>query len=134
MDLIQEGIGYNMGTVFKMASSAITGMISGLIMGWELALLVLAFTPIVVISTRCLGKVLFAFCHKKCYLFQNEPLKRSGLRTLGMAIFQMVAQLTSKELKAYEKAGAVAEEALTSIRTVYAFGGQHKEWKKCALL
>jgi len=34
---------------------------------------------------------------------------------------------TNKELAAYAKAGAVAEEVLSSIRTVVAFGGQQKE-------
>ena len=40
---------------------------------------------------------------------------------------QMMATMTSKELKAYAKAGAVAEEVLSCIRTVTAFGGQRKE-------
>ncbi|XP_026264294.2 ATP-binding cassette sub-family B member 5 [Urocitellus parryii] len=40
---------------------------------------------------------------------------------------RMVISLTSKELNAYSKAGAVAEEVLSSIRTVIAFGGQEKE-------
>lgn len=40
---------------------------------------------------------------------------------------KMVVSLTSKELSAYAKAGAVAEEVLSSIRTVVAFGGQQKE-------
>ncbi|XP_032764763.1 ATP-binding cassette sub-family B member 5 [Rattus rattus] len=40
---------------------------------------------------------------------------------------RMVISLTSKELDAYSKAGAVAEEALSSIRTVTAFGAQEKE-------
>jgi ATP-binding cassette, subfamily B (MDR/TAP), member 1 len=35
--------------------------------------------------------------------------------------------MTKKELDAYAKAGAVAEEVLGSIRTVVAFGGQEKE-------
>nr|KAF6417727.1 ATP binding cassette subfamily B member 5 [Rousettus aegyptiacus] len=39
----------------------------------------------------------------------------------------IVISLTSKELKAYSKAGAVAEEVLSSIRTVVAFGAQEKE-------
>ncbi|XP_035317261.1 ATP-binding cassette sub-family B member 5 isoform X1, partial [Cricetulus griseus] len=39
----------------------------------------------------------------------------------------MVMSLTSKELDAYSKAGAVAEEVLSSIRTVTAFGAQEKE-------
>ena len=39
-------------------------------------------------------------------------------------------RLTGKELKAYAKAGAVAEEVLGAIRTVYAFNGQQKECKR----
>ncbi|XP_069852221.1 ATP-binding cassette sub-family B member 5 isoform X4 [Dipodomys merriami] len=40
---------------------------------------------------------------------------------------RMVISLTSEELSAYAKAGAVAEEVLSSIQTVIAFGGQEKE-------
>lgn len=38
-----------------------------------------------------------------------------------------MAKLTGRELKAYAKAGAVADEVLSSIRTVAAFGGEKKE-------
>uniref|UniRef100_A0A3Q1EGM2 ATP-binding cassette, sub-family B (MDR/TAP), member 11a n=1 Tax=Acanthochromis polyacanthus TaxID=80966 RepID=A0A3Q1EGM2_9TELE len=38
-----------------------------------------------------------------------------------------VSRLTGRELKAYAKAGAVADEVLSSIRTVAAFGGEEKE-------
>lgn len=37
-----------------------------------------------------------------------------------------VARLTGWELKAYAKAGAVADEVLYSIRTIAAFGGEDK--------
>uniref|UniRef100_A0A4W4FZ14 ATP-binding cassette sub-family B member 5 n=1 Tax=Electrophorus electricus TaxID=8005 RepID=A0A4W4FZ14_ELEEL len=39
---------------------------------------------------------------------------------------KILATLTSKELSAYAKAGAVAEEVLVAIRTVVAFNGQQK--------
>ncbi|XP_064410147.1 ATP-dependent translocase ABCB1-like [Latimeria chalumnae] len=39
---------------------------------------------------------------------------------------KLMAALTSKELLAYGKAGAIAEEVLTAIRTVVAFNGQQK--------
>ena len=39
-------------------------------------------------------------------------------------------KFSRKELKAYAKAGAVAEEVLSAIRTVYAFNGQQKELKR----
>lgn len=39
----------------------------------------------------------------------------------------MQSNLSAKELKAYGTAGMVAEEVLSSIRTVLAFGGEQKE-------
>uniref|UniRef100_A0A4W4FYT4 ATP-binding cassette sub-family B member 5 n=1 Tax=Electrophorus electricus TaxID=8005 RepID=A0A4W4FYT4_ELEEL len=42
----------------------------------------------------------------------------------------ILATLTSKELSAYAKAGAVAEEVLVAIRTVVAFNGQQKALQK----
>ncbi|EFA00893.1 ATP-dependent translocase ABCB1 [Tribolium castaneum] len=50
---------------------------------------------------------------------------------LSMIAIGIIAVLTSKlakkEQDAYGSAGSIAEEVLTSIRTVIAFGGQHKE-------
>ncbi|KAM4702863.1 ATP-dependent translocase ABCB1-like [Rhinophrynus dorsalis] len=43
---------------------------------------------------------------------------------------KLLASFTSKELAAYAKAGAVAEEVLTAIRTVVAFNGQQKALNK----
>uniref|UniRef100_A0A8C4R9D5 ATP binding cassette subfamily B member 1 n=1 Tax=Eptatretus burgeri TaxID=7764 RepID=A0A8C4R9D5_EPTBU len=40
---------------------------------------------------------------------------------------KLLTAFTNKELQAYSKAGAVAEEVLSCIRTVVAFGGQNKE-------
>ena len=40
---------------------------------------------------------------------------------------QLTTAFTKRELDAYAKAGAVAEEVLSSIRTVVAFGGEEKE-------
>ena len=39
----------------------------------------------------------------------------------------MLTSTANKELAAYAKAGSVAEEVLSSMRTVVAFGGQEKE-------
>lgn len=43
---------------------------------------------------------------------------------------QIISAFSDKELAAYAKAGAVAEEALGAIRTVIAFGGQSKELER----
>lgn len=39
----------------------------------------------------------------------------------------MASSLTAIELQAYGKAGAIAEEVFSSIRTVFAFNGQERE-------
>ncbi|XP_060595692.1 ATP-dependent translocase ABCB1-like [Ruditapes philippinarum] len=43
---------------------------------------------------------------------------------------KLIGLASSLELKAYARAGAVAEEVLGAIRTVVAFGGQEKECKR----
>ncbi|KAF6085255.1 ATP binding cassette subfamily B member 1 [Phyllostomus discolor] len=43
---------------------------------------------------------------------------------------KLLSSFTNKELCAYAKAGAVAEEVLAAIRTVIAFGGQKKELER----
>ena len=43
-----------------------------------------------------------------------------------------MSAFTKKELEAYAKAGAVAEEVLGAMRTVTAFGGQQKEVERSA--
>uniref|UniRef100_F7E6I9 Phosphatidylcholine translocator ABCB4 n=1 Tax=Ornithorhynchus anatinus TaxID=9258 RepID=F7E6I9_ORNAN len=43
---------------------------------------------------------------------------------------KILSSFTDQELKAYAKAGAVAEEVLSAIRTVIAFGGQKKELER----
>ncbi|XP_053289020.1 ATP-binding cassette, sub-family B (MDR/TAP), member 4 [Pleuronectes platessa] len=50
---------------------------------------------------------------------------------LSAALFSKVlTSFTSKEQAAYAKAGAVAEEVLSAIRTVFAFSGQDREIKR----
>ncbi|KAB1276769.1 ATP-binding cassette sub-family B member 5, partial [Camelus dromedarius] len=55
-------------------------------------------------------------------------LSTSPLIIASAAMFsRIVITLSSKELSAYSKAGAVAEEVLSSIQTVITFGAQEKE-------
>jgi hypothetical protein len=44
----------------------------------------------------------------------------------------MISKMVSKELKAYGKAGAVAEEVISAIRTVLSYNGQQKETQRFA--
>ena len=52
---------------------------------------------------------------------------RSIFEKICLSSPQVVSAFTSQEQKQYAAAGAVAEEVLTSIRTVVAFGGEQKE-------
>uniref|UniRef100_G1RY85 ATP binding cassette subfamily B member 4 n=1 Tax=Nomascus leucogenys TaxID=61853 RepID=G1RY85_NOMLE len=55
----------------------------------------------------------------------------SPILGLSAAIWaKILSAFSDKELAAYAKAGAVAEEALGAIRTVIAFGGQNKELER----
>ncbi|KAM7420780.1 hypothetical protein PAMA_015143 [Pampus argenteus] len=50
---------------------------------------------------------------------------------ISAAIFgKVLTTFTSKEQSAYAKAGAVAEEVLSAVRTVFAFSGQDREIKR----
>ncbi|NXR72816.1 MDR1 protein, partial [Pycnonotus jocosus] len=58
-------------------------------------------------------------------------LSVSPLLAASAAVWStLLASLTAKELAAYAKAGAVAEEILSAIRTVVAFNGQQKALEK----
>uniref|UniRef100_A0A8D0SRX6 Bile salt export pump n=1 Tax=Sus scrofa TaxID=9823 RepID=A0A8D0SRX6_PIG len=52
-----------------------------------------------------------------------SPLIGIGAAIIGLS----VSRFTDYELKAYAKAGSVADEVISSIRTVAAFGGEKKE-------
>ena len=54
------------------------------------------------------------------FLLAFAPL----LAISGAVFTKLTAAFTSQEQKQYASAGAVAEEVLSSIRTVYAFGGE----------
>ena len=41
--------------------------------------------------------------------------------------FQVTGSYTAKELEAYSKAGHVAEQSISSVRTVAAFSGEAKQ-------
>lgn len=45
---------------------------------------------------------------------------------------QLLTTSTKKESEAYAKAGAIAEEDLSAIRTVVVFGGEEKECQRFA--
>ena len=98
MQQIQSGIGDKVGNSLQAAATLIGGFIVAFVVGWKLALVMLAVCPLIVIAGGLTAKVM--------------------------------ASLTSKEQTAYAEAGAVAEQAISSIRTVVAFGGEEEELRR----
>lgn len=92
---IQSGIGDKIGNTLQAISTLIGGFVVAFVLGWKLALVMLAMCPLIVVAGGLTGKVM--------------------------------AALTSKEQTAYAEAGAIAEQAISTIRTVVAFGGEKEE-------
>ncbi|POM72050.1 ABC Superfamily [Phytophthora palmivora] len=86
---IQEGMGRKIGDGLNFFSMAVSGIVIGLVKGWELALILLAFTPFIAFTAFLAMKVL--------------------------------STATQAGLESYGKAGAVAQEALSNVRTVHMF-------------
>ncbi|KAG7390659.1 Antigen peptide transporter 2 [Phytophthora pseudosyringae] len=86
---IQEGMGRKVGDGLNFFSMAVSGIVIGLVKGWELALILLAFTPFIAFTAFLAMKVL--------------------------------STATQAGLESYGKAGAVAQEALSNVRTVHMF-------------
>uniref|UniRef100_H2YJW9 Bile salt export pump n=1 Tax=Ciona savignyi TaxID=51511 RepID=H2YJW9_CIOSA len=76
--------------------------------------------------TRAIGSIIIGFVYSaklSAVILAVSPL----LVASAGILFKVTSLFTKKELDAYAKAGAVAEEVLSSIRTVVAFDGQAKE-------
>ncbi|GAB6020134.1 hypothetical protein CHUAL_002862 [Chamberlinius hualienensis] len=92
---LQDGIGEKIGMFIFFIGTFLFSIVNAFLHGWQLTLVILSVTPVMVVAMGAIGKV--------------------------------QTSLAENEMKAYAKAGAVAEEALTAIRTVTAFGGEKKE-------
>ena len=98
MTLIQTGIGDKIGATIQAFTIFGAGFGVSFYYGWKLALVILAITPLIMLTGMLMGRVMAAF--------------------------------TSKEQAAYAAAGAIAEEVISSIRTVVAFGGEQNELQR----
>ncbi len=63
-------------------------------------------------------------------VFAGMPLLALSIASVGL----VMKRLTQRQMKSYGVAGSIAEEVLSSVRTVVAFGGERKEavrWAFC---
>ena len=79
--------------------------------------------------TTFIGGVIVAFA--KGWKLTLVILSVSPLLFVTSVLFAKLAEaLSTNELKSYARAGAVAEEVFSSIRTVFAFNGVRKDHKR----
>ena len=62
---IQDGIGDKVGTLIQWICGAIAGFVIGFVYGWKLTLVILAVSPLLVVSAGLFGKVSSFVCRLK---------------------------------------------------------------------
>ncbi|XP_055387529.1 multidrug resistance protein homolog 49-like [Condylostylus longicornis] len=78
------------------------------------------------LMTTYITNIICSFCYG--WELTAAVLCLTPIIIISTALFgKMQSSLTEKELKSYSKAGAVAEEVFSNIRTVVAFSGEEKE-------
>ena len=111
MEKIQAGIGDKVALFLNYFSTFLAGFAIAFSFSWKMALVVGVMLPLLSFIAGIIAKV-------------TGPSSQQ----LGMFfLLQIVATFTVREQSAYAAAGAVAEEVLSSIRTVAAFGGERRE-------
>lgn len=126
-----------MGMLIQAFTTFITSFIIGFSKGWKLTLVILAVSPALAISAALFSKVSSIRLPLSCYSYVLMWITRicgCSLQRGFLPSEQVLTSFTSKEQTAYAKAGAVAEEVLSAIRTVFAFSGQDREikrWVRC---
>ena len=106
---VQQGIGEKFVMMVECFSAAICGLIVGFIRGWKLTLVILAIAP-VVCSLNSLADVQLAVC--------------------SAFTMKVIESLSAGGNKAYRDAGNIAQEVVSSVRTVASFCGEDKECRR----
>lgn len=88
---------------------------------WKLTLVLMSMTPLVAIVGAFVSKVPSYFIIPSCLFV--API-------ICVLPLQLMEQSTKQQQELYSKAGSIAEEVLSSIRTVTAFNGQELELKR----
>ena len=98
-----------------LATNVVTGIAVALYMSWRLALISLAWVPLLLLASSGYGWVNFH--------------KNSAPSTCSRGL-QFMAKTLAAEMQSYAAASGVAEEVIAGIRTVLAFNGQQFEERR----
>lgn len=110
MEKVRDGIGEKVSHFLNLMSGFLIMLIVSFIYGWKLALIMLTLIPLITICSGIFGTV----SHFDYSVQANSIIHFFSLK------FQ--AKQSVKALKSYSDAANVAEEVLSGIRTVFAFG------------
>lgn len=100
-ELINEGIGQKAAAYIQFNSTFVAGLIMGLVRGWQLALVIVAITPLLAIG--------------------------------GGVMTYLVGKYAKAGSDAYAKAGDVADETLTSVKTVASMNAEQSAKDKYSI-
>jgi ABC-type multidrug transport system fused ATPase/permease subunit len=146
----EEGIGEKVATFIYFESIFVSGIITALVLGWKLALICIVSLPVSFTVTMIVSWVSNTFHPTiiRCDQLKNKSSRRvtygnpcysigskansiyflnDGMVYYDRYYFQLSTKFSRQEMEAYGAAGSIAEEVLSSIRTVVAFAGQEKE-------
>nr|CAD7571681.1 unnamed protein product [Timema californicum] len=108
LNKLEDGIGEKVVMFANYITAFFASLILAFVKGWELTLICLTSLPVTMFAMGLISWELN-------YLLQ------------GCGVEDCTSRLAKKELDAYGKAGTIADEVLSSMRTVVAFGGEDKE-------
>lgn len=115
LERVKEGTGDKLGLMIQFVAQFFGGFVVAFSYDWKLTLIMMSLAPFMIICGAFIAKVLPSFA---------LPFSTSS------SFLQLMASAATREAKKYAVAGGIAEEVLTSMRTVIAFNGQPFECQR----
>ena len=125
---MRDGLGSKVPVLIQSVSLLFSGLAVGFFTNWRLTLVILIGGPILVISSALTAKVIIKsfMIWEFIYCFDVSRMSYTDF----FAAEQVGSGVAAREQLRYGIAGGIVSEALTSIRTISAFGSQQWELQR----
>lgn len=127
-------MGDKVATFLHYMATFVAGLVLGFVRGWKLTLVIISVCPLIAVSIIFLLFVSYFSCFMQVFHSQYHVTKQLLPSLLALCGYQFLRLYSKKEASAYAAAGAIADEVLSSIRTVAAFGGEKKEVERSVII
>ena len=127
---LQDGIGEKIGMFIYFMTIFAASIVNAFVHGWELALVIMATMPVLVIAVSICARATAAFTEKEMNIYGKVIIIGTIIVSIIKAFIVVILAIIIDFfiiLNVSIKAGAIAEEVLSAIRTVVAFGGETRE-------